>query len=50
MFYLEALMAVIKDKKIEDRVIIQSFDKRTIEYLHQKYPNIKTALLTVFFC
>lgn len=46
--FVEALMAVIKDKKIEDRVIIQSFDKRTIEYLHQKYPNIKTALLTVF--
>ena len=38
-------MAVIKAKQIEDRVIIQSFDFRTLQYLHKKYPSIKTAML-----
>ena len=43
--FVELLMAVIKEKQIEDFVIIQSFDKRTLQYLHQHYPLIKTALL-----
>jgi glycerophosphoryl diester phosphodiesterase len=43
--FVELLMAVIKEKEIEDRVIIQSFDFRTLQYLHQKYPQIKTAML-----
>lgn len=43
--FVESIMQVIKDKKIEARTIIQSFDVRTLQYLHQKYPNINTALL-----
>lgn len=43
--FVELLMAVIKEKKIEDRVIIQSFDIRTLQYLHKNYPTIKTAYL-----
>ena len=43
--FVELLMAVIKEKEIEDQVIIQSFDFRTLQYLHQKYPDIKTAML-----
>ncbi len=43
--FVELLMAVIKEKQIEDFVIIQSFDFRTLQYLHQKYPHIKTAML-----
>lgn len=43
--FVELLMAVIKQKKIEERVIIQSFDIRTLQYLHSKYPEIKTAYL-----
>lgn len=43
--FVELLMAVIREKGIEDRVIIQSFDFRTLRYLHQKYPEIKTAML-----
>lgn len=43
--YVELLMAVIKEKQIKNRVIIQSFDFRTLQYLHQKYPGIKTAML-----
>ena len=42
---VELLMAVIKEKGIEEQVIIQSFDFRTIQYLHQHYPAIKTAML-----
>ena len=43
--FVELLMAVIKEKGIEERVIIQSFDFRTLQYLHQHYPTIKTAML-----
>jgi glycerophosphoryl diester phosphodiesterase len=43
--FVELLMAVIKEKQMEDFVIIQSFDIRTLQYLHQHYPTIKTALL-----
>lgn len=43
--FVELLMKVVKEKNIEDRVIIQSFDMRTLQYLHKKYPAIKTALL-----
>jgi glycerophosphoryl diester phosphodiesterase len=43
--FVELLMAVIKEKQVEEWVIIQSFDFRTLQYLHQKYPNIKTAML-----
>lgn len=43
--FVELLMAVIKEKGIEEQVIIQSFDFRTLQYLHKKYPAIKTAML-----
>lgn len=43
--FIELLMAVIKEKQLEERVIIQSFDFRTLKYLHEKYPSIKTAML-----
>ena len=43
--FVELLMAVIREKQIEERVIIQSFDFRTLKYLHEKYPAIKTAML-----
>lgn len=43
--FVELLMAVIKEKGLEELVIIQSFDFRTLQYLHHKYPHIKTAML-----
>ena len=43
--FVELLMNVILSKKIEDRVIIQSFDFRTLQIIHKKYPTIKTAAL-----
>jgi glycerophosphoryl diester phosphodiesterase len=38
-------MSVIRDKGVQERVIIQSFDFRTLQYLHEKYPSVKTAVL-----
>ena len=43
--FVDMLMKIIQQKKMEDRVIIQSFDRRTLQYLHKKYLSIKTALL-----
>lgn len=43
--FVDLLMGVIKEKNIEDHVIIQSFDFRTLKYLHEKYPSVKTAAL-----
>ena len=43
--FVEGLMAVIKEKEVTDFVIIQSFDFRTLQYLHQHYPAVKTAML-----
>jgi glycerophosphoryl diester phosphodiesterase len=43
--FVELLISVIKEKDIEQRVIIQSFDIRTLQYLHKTYPQIQTALL-----
>jgi glycerophosphoryl diester phosphodiesterase len=42
---IELIMSVVKEKQLEERVIIQSFDFRTLKYLHEKYPSIKTAML-----
>ena len=43
--FVDLIMAIVLTKHIEERVIIQSFDNRTLQYLHVKYPAIKTALL-----
>jgi len=43
--FVDLLMTVIKEKGMEQYVIIQSFDFRTLRYLHQHYPSIRTAML-----
>jgi len=43
--FVDILMKTIKEKGIEERVIIQSFDFRTLQYLHQHFPGIRTAML-----
>jgi glycerophosphoryl diester phosphodiesterase len=43
--FVNLLMKVINSEKINNRVIIQSFDFRTLQVLHKKYPNMKTAAL-----
>ena len=43
--FVDLLLAVIQEKGIQERVTIQSFDLRTLQYLHSKVPTITTALL-----
>lgn len=43
--FVELIMDVVKDKNISKRVIIQSLDIRTLQYVHEKYPKIKTSLM-----
>ena len=43
--YVELIMEIVKKKKLEKRVIIQSFDVRTLQHLHENYPKIRTSLL-----
>ena len=43
--FVKLLMDVIEDKKITPFVVIQSFDKRTIQIINQKYPKVKTSFL-----
>lgn len=43
--FVDLLMKIIEQKGIENRVFIQSFDVRSLQYLHPKYPTIKTVLL-----
>ncbi len=44
--FVDMLMNIVIKKGVESRVIIQSFDLRTLQYLHKKYPLIQTALLS----
>lgn len=43
--FVDLLMKLISKKGIAQRVIIQSFDFRTLRYLHIHYPEMKTAML-----
>lgn len=43
--FVDRLMEIIIGKKMEQQVIIQSFDFRSLQYLHQHYPFMKTAML-----
>lgn len=43
--FVRLLMNVLEKKKITPYVVIQSFDKRTIQIIHQKYPQVRTSYL-----
>ncbi|RYG21819.1 MAG: glycerophosphodiester phosphodiesterase [Chitinophagaceae bacterium] len=43
--FVKLLMDVIERKKITPYVVIQSFDKRTIQIINKKYPKVKTSFL-----
>lgn len=43
--FVDLLVGVLNKTTISDRVYIQSFDVRTLQYLHKKYPKFKTVLL-----
>lgn len=43
--FSELVVAVLKDKSVLDRSIIQSFDVRPLQYMHNTYPSIPLAYL-----
>ncbi len=43
--FVDMLMKVIKEKGMEQWITIQSFDVRTLQYLHEHYPLMPTVLL-----
>jgi glycerophosphoryl diester phosphodiesterase len=43
--FSELIMAVLQNKNVLDRLIIQSFDVRPLRHIHKNYPSIKLALL-----
>ena len=43
--FVKLLMDVIIEKKILPWVVIQSFDKRTIQIINKKYPGVRTSWL-----
>ncbi|WP_316813030.1 glycerophosphodiester phosphodiesterase family protein [Pedobacter heparinus] len=43
--FVKLLMDVIQKKGITPYVVIQSFDKRTLQILHKKYPQVRTSFL-----
>lgn len=43
--FVELLVGVLTQKNITDQVFIQSFDVRTLQYLHSTFPTYKTVLL-----
>ena len=43
--FVDLLVAVIQESGIAPRTVIQSFDIRTLQVVHQKYPHLKTSLL-----
>lgn len=47
--FVDLLMAVITKKGMQEKAMIQSFDFRTLQYLHQKYPTMATVALVEDF-
>jgi len=43
--FSQLVMDVIVAKKMTKRVLVQSFDIRCLQYVHEKYPKIKTGLM-----
>lgn len=43
--FVGRLMAVVREKGIESGTIIQSFDFRTLQYVHLHFPQMRTAML-----
>ena len=43
--FVDLMMRVVEEKGIQNRMIVQSFDFRTLQILRKEYPQIKLALL-----
>ena len=46
--FVELVLKVLKSKRIVKRTTLQSFDKRPIQYIYNKYPEITKAILVEF--
>ncbi len=43
--FVDGVMDVVREKNLDSRCYLQSFDFRPLTYIHQKYPGIVTAVL-----
>lgn len=43
--FAEAAMEVLLSKELGERLIVQCFDARTLNYIHSKYPGVRLAYL-----
>lgn len=43
--FSDLLLKIVFEKNIDKRTVIQSFDKRTIQYINKQYPTIRTSFL-----
>ena len=44
-YFTDKAMAVLLSKKLGSRLLVQSFDTRTLNYLHEKYPDTRLSFL-----
>lgn len=44
--FVDLVITLLKEKGVLERTVIQSFDMRPLQVIHQKYPAVKTSLLT----
>jgi glycerophosphoryl diester phosphodiesterase len=44
--FVDALLSVVQQHGMQSRVIVQSFDWRTLQLVHQRAPRMRTACLT----
>ena len=42
----DAIIGLLKEKNLGDRLVIQCFDTRALNYIHETYPEIVTSYLT----
>ena len=43
--FADLCLKVLLGKKLDDRLLVQCFDVRTLNYLHEKYPNVRLSYL-----
>lgn len=44
--FCDKCMELLLSKGLGDRLVVQSFDVRALEYIHEKYPEVKLSYLT----
>ena len=44
--FVDKCLPLLISKNLGDRLVVQCFDRRALEYMHQKYPEVKLSYLT----